>query len=405
MVRLSRLFVTRYLGGHPMATAVTYVVIGVLPLYLTSAQFVALERDLGFTTTRLGVATALYFGLAAAVASPVGRAVHRWGATAGLRTGAFISALASVVAVSAGVWWPLLVVGAGLAGVANAFMQVATNVVLAREAAFHRQGISFGAKQGAIPLASMLAGAMLPVLGVSVGWRWPFVLAALVAIMVSFIAPPVTTAVGTGTGTGAKGRTWSASPSLRWLTVGGACGGAAGNSLSLFLVPSAVAIGISEASAGTALAIGGAMVLGVRLLTGWIADRMGSSGHKEMVASLAVGTAGCAALALFDSPVMFLVGMAIALVGSWGWPGLVYLTVVRIHPEAPAQASGAVLSGNLTGSLIGPLVTGFLAGGGSYSSAWVFCAVLSLVATVSMTISRQMAKEMTPAVDLRPHLR
>lgn len=388
-----------FLSRHPMATAVTFVVVGVLPLYLTSAQFVALERDLGLTASRLGIATALYFGVAAVMGAPVGRIVQRDGATLGLRNGALVSAVACLVAVSASLWWPLLLVAAGLAGLSNAFMQISSNVVLARDAVFHRQGISFGAKQGSIPLASMLAGAMLPLLGVSIGWEWPFIFAALIAVVVSFMAPPVTNVTTDADRDDRPG--WAPSASLRLLTLGGACGGAAGNSLSLFLVPAAVAVGISESSAGTALAVAGGMVLAVRLIVGWLADRAESSGHREMVVALAAGTVGCVLLVLFDTPVMFLIGIAIAMLGSWGWPGLVYLTVVRIHPEAPAQASGSLLSGNLTGSVIGPLVTGFLAGSGDYTSAWVFCAILSLVGTVAMIISRRMARDMVRGADHR----
>ncbi|MPZ72592.1 MAG: MFS transporter [Nitriliruptorales bacterium] len=236
--------------GH----GILYVLIGALPLYLVSAQFAALERELALSAFRLGVVTAVYFGLAAAVATPVGRTVHRVGATTGLRIGACVSAAANVVVFTAGEWW-LLLVAAGLAGLANAFMQVSTNVVLARDARYHRQGVSFGAKQGAIPLSSMVAGVLLPVVGVIVGWRWPFALAAVIALAVSFVAPPVSPAPRTVRDV--DDRAWSPSAGLGWLAVGGACGGAAGNALSLFFVPSAVAVGVAEPSAGAALAVPG----------------------------------------------------------------------------------------------------------------------------------------------------
>lgn len=375
---------TQFLGRHPMATAVVYVTTGALPLYLTSAQFVALERDLGLTAARLGVVTSVYFGVAAVVATPVGRTVARVGARLGLRIGACVAVGASGVALTAGAWW-MLFIATGLAGVANAFMQVSTNVVLARDAKFDRQGLSFGAKQGAIPLSSMVAGVMVPILGVTIGWRWPFAVAGLFAFAVIFLAPSVSTPEASDRGD--EERQWSASKALRWLAVGGACGGAAGNGLSLFLVPSAVTVGISEAAAATALAVGSGLVLAVRLAAGWIADRTGSTGHREMIVALALGTVGCSALALAGSPVAFVLAISIALLGSWGWPGLAYFTVVRMHPEAPARASGVLLSGNLTGTLIGPFIVGLLARNGSFVSAWTFCAVLSLVATVSVTTS------------------
>lgn len=373
-----------FLVRHPMATAILYVLTGALPLYLISAQFAALERQLGLSAFRLGIVTAAYFGVAAAVATPVGRTVHRMGATSGLRIGAWISAAANVVGFTAGGWWMLLV-AAGLAGISNAFMQVSTNVVLARDASYHRQGLSFGAKQGAIPLATMVAGVLLPVVGVAVGWRWPFALAGLTAVAVSFVAPPVSPAPPAVRHV--DGSQWSPSAGLRWLAVGGACGGAAGNALALFFVPSAIGLGVSEPFAGAALAAASGAVVVVRLVLGWMADTTGSTGHREMIGALALGTVGCAALTLAGTPGVFYVAITIALLGSWGWPGLAYFTVVRIHPEAPARASGVVLAGNLTGTLIGPLIVGVLARDGSYTTAWTFCAALSLVATASVLTS------------------
>jgi predicted MFS family arabinose efflux permease len=86
---------------------------------------------------------------------------------------------------------------------------------------------------------------------------------------------------------------------------------------------------------------------------------------------------------------VFYVTISLALLGSWGWPGLAYFTVVRIHPEAPARASGVLLSGNLTGTLIGPIIVGMLARDGTYAAAWMFCAALSLIATAAIATSWQ----------------
>lgn len=112
----------------------------------------------------------------------------------------------------------------------------------------------------------------------------------------------------------------SPSPSLRWLAVGGACGGAAGSALSLFFVPSAVHVGITEGLAGTALAMGSGLVVVVRLIAGGIADRTRSTGHREMVAALGLGTVGCVLLTAAGTPAAFYGAISIALAGSWGWP-------------------------------------------------------------------------------------
>lgn len=81
--------------------------------------------------------------------------------------------------------------------------------------------------------------------------------------------------------------------------------------------------------------------------------------------------------------------MPLAMIGSWGWPGLVYFTVVRIHPEAAARASGVILAGNLTGTVLGPLAVGFIGERGSFTTAWWVLAVISAAATSGMVMSRR----------------
>ena len=356
-----------------------------MPLYLTSAQVVSLDLAMGFDAARLGIGTAVYFGLAAAVAQPVGGIVGRVGAQRGLRTGALLSMVGSLVAATATAWYAFLVAVA-CAGLANAFMQVSTNIVLASDAAFHRQGLSFGAKQGAVPLSSAAAGVLLPSVGVVLGWRWPYVFAIGLASVVVFLAPKVEDRP-TRRPHGGNGDRLPLSTSLKLLAVGGACGGAAGNAVSLFLVPAAVDIGTSESMAGTILAVGSALVFLLRIAVGSFADRNESTGHREMVVILLLGAIGSFGLAFVSSPIAFLVVVSLALLGTWGWPGLIYFTVVRIHPEATARASGVILASNLTGTLVGPLVVSQLADRGNYVAAWLFVAALAAVSALFISAS------------------
>ena len=373
------------LQTRPLLAAVVFVAVGVMPVYLTSAQVVSLDAAMGFDAGRLGIGTAIYFGLAAAAAQPVARAVGRIGAQRGLQVGAALSLLGSVAAATA-VTWTAFLVAVAFAGLANAFMQVSTNILLATGAEFHRQGISFGAKQGAVPLAGAMSGALLPSVGVALGWRWPYVFAIGLAFIVIFLAPTVEDRPTTANRSRSADRP-PLSRSLTLLAIGGACGGAAGNGLSLFVVPAAVDIGTTEATAGTILAIGSALVFGLRVAVGAFADRVESTGQREMMIILVLGAAASFGLAVVDSPAAFIIVMPLALLGSWGWPGLIYFTVVRLHPEATARASGVILASNLTGTLIGPSVVGQLADRGNFTAAWVFVGGLALVSSAFMGAS------------------
>jgi nitrate/nitrite transporter NarK len=164
----------------------------------------------------------------------------------------------------------------------------------------------------------------------------------------------------------------------------------AGNGLSLFIVPSAVDIGIEEGAAGAVLAACSLLVVLVRLGAGWLVDRNESIGFTEMAWLAGAGAVGAFVLLVSSTPVMYLIAMPIAVLGAWGWPGVIFFTVVHSYPNLPARASGLVLSGNLTGTVIGPLVVGSLAGRGNYPGAWLFVTVMSVVSTVAFVASHRL---------------
>ncbi len=178
-------------------------------------------------------------------------------------------------------------------------------------------------------------------------------------------------------------------PSLILLGLAGISGAMAGNGVSLFVVPSAVAVGISEAAAGAVLAVCSFLAMAVRMAAGWTVDRRGSSGHTEMAWLVGAGAVGALVLMATSSPLPYLVAMPVAVLGAWGWPGVFFFTVVHSHSEFPARASGLVLSSNLTGTVIGPLVVGILAGRGDYSTAWLFVGAAAVVSTVAFAFSRR----------------
>ena len=67
--------------------------------------------------------------------------------------------------------------------------QLASNLTLARYVPAHRLGLSFGIKQSAIPLATLLAGAAVPAVALTVGWRWAYVIGAALALARALVAP------------------------------------------------------------------------------------------------------------------------------------------------------------------------------------------------------------------------
>jgi MFS family permease len=362
---------------------------GVLPLFLVSTQILQLEDDIGFEVGTLGLATASFFAAAAIAANPAGRLVSGRGASRGLRLGITATILSCGLCVVSWEWW-LIPLATAVGGVGNGLIQVSSNIAIFDGVRMGRQGLAFGSKQAAVPIASIVAGLALPAIGLVFGWRWVFVGAAAVAVGLWSSAPRLSSRRAEPRVETAMGRPNS---SLLWLGVAGIAGAAAGNGLSLFVVPSAVDIGISEGAAGAVLAACSLAVVVLRVSAGWLVDRRASSGYVEMAWMAGVGAFGALVLMSAQSPPLYLISMPIALLGAWGWPGIIFFTVVHSYPRYPARASGLVLSANLSGTLVGPLVVGALAGRGAYPTAWLFVSVCSAVAAVAFVVAARLREK------------
>lgn len=270
-------------------------------------------------------------------------------------------------------------------GVANGVIQVAANIAIFDGVRTNRQGLAFGSKQAAVPLASVIAGLSLPLVGSLFGWRWVFFGAASLALIISLSVPDLTFQ------TKDKNSERMGRPprSLLFMAMAGFSGAVAGNGISLFIVPSAVEVGFDEPAAGYVLSVLSILVVGVRVGAGWLVDRRQSSGLREMIWLAGAGAFGGLILAWSATPAWYLIAMLIAVLGAWGWPGIFFFAIVRRYSEFPAQATGLVLSGNLAGTLVGPVVVGALASDGNFQAAWLFVSAAAAIAVVGFLLSSQ----------------
>src|SRR5439155_16251678 len=206
----------------------------------------------------------------------------------------------------------LLVAGAG----ANALGQLASNLSLARHVPPGRRGLSFGVKQSGIPITTLLAGASVPAIALTIGWRWAFVIAGVLALPVLLLVPaePPGPARRPAPRDGERATT-----ALIVICAAVTLAAAGANALGTFLVHSAVHRGIGEAAAGLTLTFGSAVGIACRLLGGWLADRR-TGGHVAVVGfMLAAGATGLALLAAPGLPAL-IAGTALAFGLGWSWP-------------------------------------------------------------------------------------
>src|SRR5215217_7337314 len=258
---------------RPILLAVAVATVGVLPAFLTGGLAVQIRDELEFGSAALGLAVAAFFASSSLASAVMGRLVERIGAHRGMRLAALGSAASLLGVALLAASWAGLVACLVLGGLANAASHPATNLSLAREVPAGRQGLSFGVKQAAIPVATLLAGLAVPTIAVTLGWRWAFAGGAALALAVALLVPagaPKSIVRQTRVTREKDARTGP----LFLLALGIGLGSTAATPLGAFLVESSVAAGLRVETAGLLLAAGSAASIVVRVVFGRLADGM-----------------------------------------------------------------------------------------------------------------------------------
>ncbi|WP_433723942.1 MFS transporter [Actinoplanes sp. CA-051413] len=370
-----------------VTSALTTTIACSVPVFLVGGLAVQISDELGFSPAGLGLAVSAYFGASALASVPAGALVERYGSTTIARAGIALAAASLLtIAVAARSLWSLIAILALGAG-ANAMGQLASNTSLSRHVPVRRQGLSFGVKQAAIPVSSLLAGAAVPVVALTLGWRWAFVFAAAGAVAALWLVP-----VEREDGRAAKAAGGErATAALIVIGIGAALAAGSANALGTFLVDSAVADGVAPAPAGLALTLGSAVGIAARIVGGWLADRMPDRQISVIAAMLTVGAGGLAMLAVLNTATL-IVGVVLGFGLGWAWPGLMNFAVVRLHPQAPAAATSITQTGVYAGGCIGPLGLGALAAAAGYPTMWTVAGIAMLWAAGAMVLGSRMLR-------------
>jgi MFS family permease len=356
-----------------------------LPLFLTGAMGVQITEELAIGTAGLGLVVAVHRGSSVTVAIAAGRWVDGLGAQRSLRISSLLAAASAFGVAFFARDWLTLVLWLLLSGFAMSIADPAANRLLVRSARPERLGRSFGFKQSAPPTSTMLAGLSVPLIAVTLGWRVAFMLAGLLALVVSVsvgrLPERSTRPVQEGPRSALGDRR-----AIGMLTLSLALGTSSSATVSAFYVISAVESGTDQRLAGTLLASASVLTIITRVLLGLIVDRF-RSGHLWFFA--AGQSAGLGGLLLLSTgrPSLMSLGVPIALAGTWGVHGVFWFAVVRAFPKKPGAISGVVIAGGLTGGVLGPLAFGAVADIVNFRAAWLMSAVLAATAVVSTALS------------------
>lgn len=351
-----------------------------LAVFFTGAMAVQVSRDLGFGTVGIGGAVAVFFGTMGVTSIHLGRLVDRMGAIISLRIATAMAAAAALAIALLAYNWLTLAVFLLVSGLAAALAQPAANRLLMYRVRSAKLGTAFGFKQSAPPVSSMLAGLSVPLIALTIGWRWAYALIALFALIAAVAVgprPPSSPRAGVGAGRG-KRVPLRHRGTLVVLAVGFGMAFIASTSVLAFFVDAAVFAGTDDSVAGFVFAAGSLAAITTRLVAGAAVDRFTFSPLRVSAALLGIGAIGLGLLAT-QHPATMAVGAVVALTGTWGFPGLFWFALVSAYPDTPGRITGAMAPSAL-GGILGPVGFGAVASNVSYSTAWSIAAVLAVLA-------------------------
>lgn len=362
-----------------VAAAMTVQVAAVLPVFLFGGLAVQITGELGMGVSAIGWISGIYFAVTAATTVPSGRLVDRFGALVTASAAIGLSA-AGLLGVAAFAHDPVVLTAfMVLCAPANGLGQLASNTVLSEWAPVGRRGLLFGAKQASVPLCTMLGGLSVPVVALTLGWRWAFVIGAglvlLALVPLAGLGRPAVRPRNQGA------RSFDAQ--LLLFAVATFLGALAATPIGSFAATFTVDIGGSESYAGLVLMIGG--IAGVIGRTGFgaLADFREGGEFRIIALMLAAGAAGVATY-LLELPWLLPIGTAAAYGLGWAWPGLMNHAVVQRYADAPAQATSVTQTGIFLGGAIGPIGFGLVVDHAGWGAGWT--AAVAAMATSALFI-------------------
>jgi len=365
-----------------IAAGTLSISLGALPVFLFGAMAVLIRDDLGFGEVALGAVASAYYGTSAVLSIPGGSIAERLGGRRGMALAAAITMVAMFGVASSATYSSLLGFMM-VSGVANGIALPASNLALSRGVPLRRQGIAFGLKQSSGPIATLLAGAALPIIGLRVGWQRSFVfagLAALPLILLGFRRRITGPRLKRGQLTSEHRN------ALFVMAFGATLAVIGGSSLAAFYVSSAVSAGVEPAVAGTLLAVGSVFGIAGRIGWGAIGDRYRDAHVMMLLLIMSLGAVGYILLGRVDSGVTLAVATLVTFMTGWAWPGIFNFAVVMRSPGAPGVATGIIGTGLYSGGIVGPLMLGWIVENYSYLRAWTVVAGFSFLAASVMYV-------------------
>jgi predicted MFS family arabinose efflux permease len=351
-------------------------------------------EEFAITRSQLGLLTTAFFLIGGFGSPPAGRFVDSWG---GRRV-----ALAAMVLATAGVWamaaapsFPLVLLGAALAGLALASSNPTTNKLVAAHISPGERGVTMGVKQAGVQVGGFGVGLALPWVAEQIGWRGAMATLGVVSILVFitiilFIPPDERAAKPSGP----EPNSAPLEAAVWWMTAYALLMGAGVAGISAYLpLYSQEAVGLSVGGAGLLVSAMGGVGIASRITLGWATEHFG---HIEMFLLLmAAGSVIASAMVLLAAPsAPWLLWAAAITFGvsaiTWNTVGMIAV-LSEVGPQDAGRASGYVQSAFYGGFAASPVVLGYsIDATDDYRIAWLSVAVAFGLAAVVAGLWRRM---------------
>lgn len=394
---------------------------GPLMPYGLSAVSDSIIIDLGISEAQFGLLATACFACAAIGNAILGRVADKHSDNS-LMTVVFVLAAAALllVAVPAGFW--MLLIAAGLSGIAQSFPNGVTNRILLERVPESKRIGWVGIKQSGVQVSQLTASLAFPLLATAAGWRGAALLIALVPLLLMVlswrslrIAPLLTNALSRSVDTteaaepevaepeAAEPKTAAAEvvdaapvtssryPGMVWaLAAFGLLNGIGVQATNVYMPLFSVReLDFPLVLGGVTAAVAGA--IGVAARVGWARQMArGASGTRLLLILALIAVAGAATFyGAGASGWAWLLWIAAALHGTsaLGVSVVLMSALMRSIPSASmASASGMVTAGMFTGFALGPVLMGLLVSSpGGFSLGWaavglvyLLCALLAV---------------------------
>ena len=380
----------------PLAVTLAVQTLVALAVYCAPVMAPVAGPALGFAPSAVGYYIAVTYCGSMIGSAAAGGWVARFGPIRVSQAGLVLALCGLALAASASP--PLVMLGGFIIGLGYGPTTPASSVILVRAAPPAMFSLVFSIKQTGVPAGGALAGALVPLLVLGVGWQWGAVAIGLACLALALAIGAVRERYDYGLDPRASISLRSAfapvgmvlrEPGLRQMCVTSFVYGGVQITLVTYLVTFLVeSFALTLVAAGLVMAVTQvASVIG-RVLWGVLADRVLT--RRAMLGLLGIGMGASALVALAagpDWPTWLLIVYASAFgATAVGWNGVFLAEIARIAPPGrTSDATGGCLFFTFLGVVITPpIFNAVLAIAGTYSVAYAVFAVPALAVGIWM---------------------